>query len=155
MNRIRSHRMPTGHSGAAAAAAVALCCGALLEGVLGASVQTKHWKWLHFPLLFKVLQSCTLNRASSVTTFNQQTREQFFPCVRHTSHCNTALWGVSWHSFHHGSVLEQADRPGTLAGQRRAWRSRAVLNSCDPKHPDHLTDSDLQVESAIRSVTCI
>lgn len=33
--------MPTGHSGAAAAA-VALCCGALLEGVLGTSVQTKH-----------------------------------------------------------------------------------------------------------------
>lgn len=71
VNRIRSHRMPTGHSGAAAA--VALCCGALQEGVLSANVQIKYLKCLHFPLLSKVCQCCTLNRASSVTTFNQQT----------------------------------------------------------------------------------
>lgn len=60
--------MPTGHSGTAAAAV--LCCGGLQEG---ASAQIEHLKWLHSPLLSKVCQCCTLNRASSVITFNQQT----------------------------------------------------------------------------------
>lgn len=108
MNGIRSHRMLTGRSGAAAA--VALSCGALWEDVLGASVQTKHLKWLHFPLLSKVCQCCTLNRASSVT-FNQQTSGQFFPCVRHTSHCNTALWGghlTSISAWQHAGAWWQA-----------------------------------------------
>lgn len=79
MNGLMSHRMPTGHSGAAAA--VAWFCGALQEGVLGENVQTKLLKWLHSPLLSKVCQCCTLNRASSVTTFNQQTSEKYFPHI--------------------------------------------------------------------------
>lgn len=56
------------------------CCSSLVfralqEGVLAGSVQTKLLKWLHSPLLSKVCQCCTLNRASSATTFNQKTSE--------------------------------------------------------------------------------
>ena len=134
INRLMSHRMPTGHAGAP-----------LRQGVLGGSVQSKLLKWLHFPLPSKVCRCHALNRASSATTLHQQISNASLTLPLSGPYVSLQYSPLRQSANIHSTTAACSNKLTVrmhLQGKGRAGRNRGMMNNHDTKHPAHLTDCD-------------